>query len=129
VNEITTTLPRSPGSARLARDVMTECTEGLSHDLREEALLLTSELVANALRHGKGVVTLRVDLEPRDLIVEVADQGHGAIEMPPKPTSLGGWGLRVVDEIATDWGVRRGSTRVWFRLSMAAGDRRGLPPL
>lgn len=97
---------------------MSECTEGLSRGLRDDALLLTSELVANALKHGKGVVTLRVAREPRDLLVEVADQGHGAIEMSPKPSSLGGWGLRVVDEVAADWGVRPGSTRVWFRLSL-----------
>ena len=97
---------------------MSECTEGLSRGLRDDALLLTSELVANALKHGKGVVTLRVAREPRDLLVEVSDQGHGAIEMTPKPSSLGGWGLRVVDEVAADWGVRPGSTRVWFRLSL-----------
>jgi anti-sigma regulatory factor (Ser/Thr protein kinase) len=97
---------------------VSECTEGLSRGLRDDALLLPSELVANALKHGKGVVTLRVAREPRDLLVEVADQGHGAIEMTPKPTSLGGWGLRVVDEVAADWGVRPGSTRVWFRLSL-----------
>jgi anti-sigma regulatory factor (Ser/Thr protein kinase) len=97
---------------------VSECTEGLSRGLRDDALLLTSELVANALKHGKGVVTLRVAREPRDLLVEVADQGHGAIKMAPKPSSLGGWGLRVVDEVAADWGVRPGSTRVWFRLSL-----------
>ena len=120
MNEIDTTLPRSPGSARLARDVMTECTEGLSPHLREDAVLLTSELVANALSHGKGVVTLRVVHEPAELLVEVADEGHGAIGMTPKPRSLGGWGLRVVDRLAADWGVRSGSTRVWFRLSLDA---------
>jgi anti-sigma regulatory factor (Ser/Thr protein kinase) len=123
VNDITTTLPRAPGSARLARDVVAECTADLSPEQREDALLLTSELVANALRHGKGVVTLTVKRESCHLLVEVADQGHGAIEMTSKPTSLGGWGLRVVDEIATDWGVRPGSTRVWFRLSLDAPAR------
>jgi anti-sigma regulatory factor (Ser/Thr protein kinase) len=123
VNEITTTLPRSPGSARLARDVVAECTEDLRPDQREDALLLTSELVANALSHGKGVVTLSVVRKPRHLLVEVADQGDGAIEMTPKPSSLGGWGLRVVDEVADDWGVRPGSTRVWFRLALGAPAR------
>ena len=118
MNEITTTLPRSPGSARLSRAVVSECIEGLSRELRDDALLLTSELVANALKHGKGVVTLRVARKTHDLFVEVADQGHGAINMAPKPSSLGGWGLRVVDEVAADWGVRPGSTRVWFRLSL-----------
>jgi anti-sigma regulatory factor (Ser/Thr protein kinase) len=120
MNEIRTTLPRSPGSARLARDVVTECTDGVTDDVRDDALLLTSELVANALRHGKGVVTLHVVREPEELVVEVADEGHGAIEMTPKPSSLGGWGLRVVDQLADDWGVRPGSTRVWFRLSLDA---------
>jgi anti-sigma regulatory factor (Ser/Thr protein kinase) len=120
MNEIRTTLPRSPGSARLARDVVTECTGGVTDEVRDDALLLTSELVANALQHGKGVVTLRVLHEPRELLVEVADEGHGAIEMTQNPTSLGGWGLRVVDQVADDWGVRPGSTRVWFRLLLDA---------
>jgi anti-sigma regulatory factor (Ser/Thr protein kinase) len=114
------TLPRSPDSAGLARDVVTAYTEGLSPERREDAVLLTSELVANALQHGKGAVTLRVVNEPGELLVEVADEGHGAIEMTPKPSPLGGWGLQVVDTVAADWGVRPGSTRVWFRLSLDA---------
>jgi anti-sigma regulatory factor (Ser/Thr protein kinase) len=84
-------------------------------------MLMRSQLVANALRHGNGVVTLRVVHESRELLVEVADEGHGAIEMTPKPTSLGGWGLRVVDRLAADWGVRPGSTRVWFRCPWKCG--------
>ena len=123
MNETTTTLPRSPDSARLARDIVSSSTVGLSNELRENAVLLTTELVANALLHGEGIVTLRVVHEPEELLVEVADEGHGAVEMTSKPTSLGGWGLRVVDEIAADWGVRSGSTRVWFRLFLDARNR------
>ena len=119
MSEINTTLPRSPDSTRLARDVVTDCIEGVSDELRDDALLMTTELVSNALRHGEGVVSLQVINESGELLVEVADEGSGAIEMTPKPSSLGGWGLRVVDRIADDWGVRPGSTRVWFRLSLA----------
>jgi anti-sigma regulatory factor (Ser/Thr protein kinase) len=117
VSNVITTLPREPASTRLAREVVTDCIEGASDQLHDDALLLTTELVANALQHGEGLVTLRVSQEPGELLIEVSDEGRGAIEMTPKPSSLGGWGLRVVDRVADDWGVRPGSTRVWFRLS------------
>ena len=47
------------------------------------------------------------------------DQGDGErakIEMSVEPTVDGGWGLHLVDQVATRWGVREGSTHVWFEI-------------
>ena len=53
---------------------------------------------------------------------EVIDQGDGErakIEMSVEPTLDGGWGLHLVDQVATRWGVREGSTHVWFEIGPA----------
>ena len=46
----------------------------------DDALILTSELVTNAIRHGRPAVTLAVQLEPSALTVVVTDTGP---ERPP----------------------------------------------
>ncbi|HEY2655742.1 MAG TPA: ATP-binding protein, partial [Solirubrobacteraceae bacterium] len=118
VMKLTTQLPRSPTSASLARQLVNAHTTTLGSQQREDAALLVSELVSNALLHGLGEISLRIDVEPDGLYIEVSDQGNAS----PAPTSTahphrGGWGLRIVDNLANDWGVLEGSTRVWFRLT------------
>ena len=119
--------PTAPAAARRALDV-------LRGTLAPEALarlrLLVSELVTNAVRHGRpvggGGVDLRVDVEPERTRVEVADGGRGFV--PPDPSDgagdLGGWGLVVVDELATRWGVEaNGKTLVWLEFEPPSGFR------
>ena len=84
------------------------------------ARLLVSELVTNAVPHGRGCITLRAQLLERRLVVEVIDEGHG-FECAPRegnfhPPGVGGWGLSVVDEESSRWGVRCDSSNVWFEL-------------
>jgi anti-sigma regulatory factor (Ser/Thr protein kinase) len=89
-------------------------------DLAEVALLLTSEVVTNAIRHARTVVTLTVSLRPPEVVVEVADQSAA----PPAPTLAthereSGRGLHLVDSLATTWGWRpEGAGKVvWFALT------------
>lgn len=110
-------LPRSPAAARTARQLVNTHATMLGPRQREDAVLLVSELVTNALTHGIGEVSLRIDVETDGVRVEVSDQGNVALAPSPTPGAHGGWGLRIVDEVADDWGVLQGSTRVWFRLS------------
>jgi serine/threonine-protein kinase RsbW len=77
---------------------------------------MVSELTTNALRHGHGEVTIRIIVAADALTVEVADEGHGAVAIAPVPGASGGWGLRIVAELADGWGASAGSTRVWFRV-------------
>jgi hypothetical protein len=60
-----------------------------------------------------------------ELRCEVVDEGHGFIpKARDKPaTDVGGWGLHLVETLSRRWGVREGSTHVWFEL--AAGGSSG----
>ena len=113
---LTTDLPRSSGSIRTARRLVDDHTITLGPQQREDAALMVSELVTNALQHGTGAISLRIEVEANVLRVEVSDEGNVALAPSPTPGAHGGWGLRIVDEVADDWGVREGSTKVWFRL-------------
>jgi anti-sigma regulatory factor (Ser/Thr protein kinase) len=117
VTRVTTELSRSPASSRVARELVSAQTTTLGSRQREDAVLLVSELVNNALLHGIGTIWLRIDVETDGVRVEVADQGNVSVAPNPTPGAHGGWGLRLVDELADDWGVLEGSTRVWFRLT------------
>jgi len=110
-------LTRSPASAGVARQLVQAHTATLGSQRREDAALLVSELVNNALLHGIGVIRLRIDVESDGVRVEVSDQGNVAVAPSPTPGAHGGWGLRIVNDLADDWGVLEGSTRVWFRVT------------
>jgi anti-sigma regulatory factor (Ser/Thr protein kinase) len=117
MNTLSHDLPRTPGSISLARQLVHLHTPKLSSDHREDAVLMVSELLTNALVHGIGAISLRIDAEGDTVRVEVSDEGAVRVAPSPTPGAHGGWGLRIVDQLADDWGVLKGSTRVWFRLS------------
>jgi serine/threonine-protein kinase RsbW len=95
--------------------------QGLSEETRESARLVSSELVTNALRHGKGKIELRLRLLGDFLRIEVVDQGHDQAPAVRQelPDESGGWGLRIVDQLAVQWGVFEGTTHVWADLPVA----------
>jgi len=115
----TTDLPRAPESVRAARQLVAVHLTGLSETQLADACLMVSELVANALIHGRGAISLRITAGRERVTIEVADEGHGQVAIAPAPDASGGWGLRVVDELAEGWGAREDSTRVWFDVSKA----------
>jgi len=53
------TLPRATGSVRVARQMVDAHTTGLTGARRDDAGLMVSELVSNALRHGRGLISIR----------------------------------------------------------------------
>ena len=116
MSALNTTLPRSSDSVRVARrHVQTHATM-LGSQQRDDAVLMVSELVTNALQHGVGTISLQIDVASDGVRVEVSDEGNVKLAPSPTPGAHGGWGLRIVDQLADDWGVREGSTKVWFRL-------------
>jgi anti-sigma regulatory factor (Ser/Thr protein kinase) len=82
--------------------------------------LLTSELVTNAVRHAATGIMLRVAVDTRTVRVEVTDTGADMPVVAPAP-DIGGYGLRIVDQLAARWGVdpipKHGKT-VWFEVEL-----------
>jgi anti-sigma regulatory factor (Ser/Thr protein kinase) len=108
----------------VARSALDDLDPALPEDLLEDARLLVTELVTNSVRHGHGdIVRLVLDRpEPDRLHCEVVDDGHGFLPLarPVGSKDEGGWGLYLVEKLARTWGVREGSTHVWFELACAS---------
>lgn len=120
-------LPADLDAPRLARRFVAEHSDSLPADLVADAELLVSELVTNAVRHGRPAITLRVALRPLRIGVAVDDEG---VEQPefaqlaPPPSQPGGRGLLIMQAVARASGVAPhpggppGKT-VWFELESA----------
>jgi anti-sigma regulatory factor (Ser/Thr protein kinase) len=113
-------LPSSPQAPARARAALSGTRTVLDEDLHADLVLVVSELVTNSVKYGPGR-PIRIDVEtdgPRKVRGEVVDQGEGAelvAAAAPDDDEPGGRGLRIVDQLAR-WGVREGSTHVWFEL-------------
>ena len=86
----------------------------------EAAVLLASELVANANRHAGGGCRLSLWIDGRSLHVEAADRSGRRAELRvPDELDEAGRGLLLVDVLSSDWGVAErngGGKVVWFEL-------------
>ena len=121
-------LPRSTSGPRTARHAITSLCDGRADpDVLEDVRLLVSELASNAVMHGSGSVVLRASVEQDRLRVELVDQGSGFARQMHKHgvPRVGGWGLEFVEKLSDRWGVREGSTHVWFELGLWRRRQRG----
>lgn len=111
-------IPEIPRSRRFVAEVL----ERSGRDASDAVLLVASELVTNAVRHGDGDVELRIDVDGDRVRLEVLDDGHVKVEVPhvaPAPTAIGGRGLQLVRDISRRWGSGfdpAGRTLVWAEL-------------
>jgi anti-sigma regulatory factor (Ser/Thr protein kinase) len=98
----------------------------LDRDTLASGKLLVSELVTNAVRHGRGMITLTAALSHDRLRVEVIAEGSGFAPALDEHEfeNIGGWGLQIVDAEASRWGLRGGDTHVWFELDASDHDRK-----
>ena len=121
-----TRLPPEPSSPRQARQFVTEyCRSARLTDIDAcfYARLLVSELVTNAVLHGRSEVRLQVSTLPGVLHVAVADEDSRQPSLQEAGVdALGGRGLPLVDGLASSWGVspRDPGKAVWFQLPLAA---------
>lgn len=115
-------------AAGAARRVLLAADGALPRAIREDVLLLTTELVTNSVKHADSTADaeLRVQVRvwPRRLRVEVTDRGPGftPAREASRPDGSGGRGLLLVDKIADAWGVdpSASGTCVWFEIRLAA---------
>jgi anti-sigma regulatory factor (Ser/Thr protein kinase) len=119
-------LPPDASAARAARRAVdAHVGDALDRDRRGDLALLVSELVANAVVHGRGEVLLRLQVDGPVVRGEVVDEG-GGFERDLRERSVedvSGRGLAIVEALASRWGIHEGTTHVWFEVD--ARDRAG----
>ena len=124
--KLTRSFPAEPQSVAAARRFAASLMPEGSTELRETAELMVSELTTNCIRHVNASFEVSIERTGDSYYVEVRDEGGGRPAMrSPAPEDVSGRGLRIVDLLATRWGVRydadAGKT-VWFTLSIAPGS-------
>ncbi len=115
--------PESAATARRLAQVVVLRHWGLTPRMTEDAVLLVSELVGNAVRHtGARVFGLRMRRRRGWIRIEVRDPSRGLpCLMPVQEMDISGRGLFLVDKLADRWGVDllpRGKT-TWFEMRVA----------
>jgi anti-sigma regulatory factor (Ser/Thr protein kinase) len=123
---LTERISGGPAAAGRARELVTGTLgDALSGETLHDVLLLTTELITNAVRHADvdegRTLELTVAAERRRVRVAVTDPGGSTV---PRMQDLdvtvpGGMGLFLVDSISSRWGAERssgGATQVWFEL-------------
>lgn len=117
-----TRLPPHPASTRAARAFVAEHlrTWHLEPAI-DDATLLVSELVTNAILHARSPVHLVVRKVKVSVRVEVYDEGSGIAQpLYPELEATAGRGLGLVQAVAARWGiddVDMGKT-VWFEIAL-----------
>jgi anti-sigma regulatory factor (Ser/Thr protein kinase) len=112
--------PTSVGAARrFVRDVL--MSRQVADPVVETVELLTSEVVTNAIVHGRSGPLLAVQVKEGSVRVAVGDVSP---EVPVRRLGrlddLSGRGVVIIDELASAWGVeheRNGTKRVWFEVA------------
>lgn len=107
------------GSIAQARTLIAQRLHHLPDESLEVVLLLTSELVTNAVRHGTGPVCVTVAWDDGRVRVEVEDQSpEWPVVQPVDRDAVNGRGLILVESLSSGWGVLAGGTgkTVWFTL-------------
>jgi anti-sigma regulatory factor (Ser/Thr protein kinase) len=124
----------APGAARaeIARRL-----DGLvDGDAMATILLLASETVTNAVKHGAArtveTVDVEADLSAERLWVGVTNAGPACDHVPVAPATHepGGRGLFLVEEMSSAWGTGHadGATSVWFEVDRRTPAAAGAGP-
>lgn len=105
--EATIDLPRELASvAQARRFVAQQITEWNAGQILTDAVLVTSELAANAIMHAGSRCRIRLSLNAATLRIDVIDAGAGTPEPQLADVSAErGRGLRMVDAVAAAWGI------------------------
>jgi serine/threonine-protein kinase RsbW len=115
--------PAATAATQARTDVTERLAARLGAGVLEDVRLLVTELITNALRHGKLTagdrVSVKASVEDGVVRIEVRDPGNNGDVAPREPGQRGGgYGLYLVERLAKRWGVdRRDGTVVWCELA------------
>lgn len=123
-------LPADPRSVREARRLTQRCClrAGLDEDTTDTAVLLTSELVTNAIVHGRSDARLKVAASHRHVHVEVGDDNDRVpVVQTHDDEALSGRGISLLAVVASRWGITHADIGkvVWFTLDAGGPPARG----
>jgi anti-sigma regulatory factor (Ser/Thr protein kinase) len=121
---VSVNLPAIGSSAHEARQLVSETLAQRGHHdpaLVDRVVLVTSELVTNAILHARTDVGLDMSVDGSSILLEVTDASPVPLPAPhvPDPDETSGRGLFLVDILADEWGVRTaggGGKTVWIRV-------------
>ncbi len=120
-------LRSAPEASSEARRFVREAAADVPPRLLNDVVLLTNELVTNAVRYAghsaEDLIGVEISVDDRSIRVTVRDKGPGFDPArPSERTEEGGWGLLLVETLSSRWGVetRDAGTDVWFEV-----DREG----
>lgn len=125
------TVPHERTGVRLARHAFADQLEaaGVRPEDRDDAMLVLSELVSNAVKHAaplpSGDIRVRWEVLDDLLHIEITDGGAGTRPHASVAalSALGGRGLDIVRTVSTQWGVTEGedSVTVWAEVPRGPG--------
>lgn len=122
------TVGEQPDAVPRARELATAALAGRAAGIVEDVRLVVTELVTNALLHGRGPVEVRVVESGAAVRLEVEDASP-ELPVPARHSTetLTGRGLAMVARLATSWGAETTGTGrkvVWAQLE-EGGERTG----
>ena len=118
------TLQGGPEAAAEARSAIGLLSRDVGGELLPSLRLMISELVTNSVMHGRAgpedPVRLDIDAGDEKVRVEVTDLGPGFKPGLDKSVRApeGGFGLVIVDRLASRWGTSNGGRCVWFEIKV-----------
>jgi anti-sigma regulatory factor (Ser/Thr protein kinase) len=112
-------LRAEPSAVRRARDFVRDRSAAITESARDAVVLMVSELVTNAVRHGSPPIAVMIhDARWGVQVSVVDDHPDRPVVRPHSRDVTGGRGMQVIEALATAWGVRGRpiGKAVWFIL-------------
>lgn len=137
VERVEIDLASDPSAPARARTEIRQAVAGVLDEYAlDAAILMTSELVTNAVVHPQtrenDRVGLRITRYEDHILCEISDCGPGfdPAALGPREPESGGRGLLLVESLSTRWGTHRqageGRFWVWFELDADSGREEAL---